>query len=248
MPRIDVLMSDHSQAHRRRVAVAITSVFAEEGMSPEHVLTVFMPIQHTSVYAGRESLDEVLGKRDFGVIRVYISTRRGQEFRDKFVRTVVRVFEGLGVDPSNLSIDFVPREAVDAYIGTVLMGATRIPRGAVTAPSEPTADEKSVPPSTAAPSANAKSVEDDVRELLGRFWGPHLQDAAADSTLLSLVPNPVAWNSLAKAEVATNLESWLGLPFNTLDVGTERVKAMFGDTVTLGGLVATLRAMGGRAA
>ncbi len=127
MPRIQVITSLHNQQDHRRIAAAITGVFAAEGMSPEHVSTEFHPIQHTLVYAGRESLDEVLGKRDFALLRVYISTRRGQEFRDALVATVVRAFDGLGVDPSQVAIDFVPREAVDAYIGTVLMGAAYPP-------------------------------------------------------------------------------------------------------------------------
>ena len=237
MPRIQVITSLHNQQDHRRIAAAITGVFADEGMSPEHVSTEFHPIQHTLVYAGRESLDEVLGKRDFALLRVYISTRRGQEFRDAFVATVVRAFDGLGVDPSQVAIDFVPREAVDAYIGRVLMGATRIPRVLAPVPAAPnTVDELAAP----AKEPGLSSVEDAVRELLSRFWGGHVRTAAPDTTLLGLVPNPVAWNSLAKAEIATNLESWLGLPFNTLDVGTERVKQMFGDAVTLRDLVATL--------
>lgn len=84
-----------------------------------------------------------------------------------------------------------------------------------------------------------------MRDLLSRFWGGTVRTAPGNSTLLSLVPNPVSWNSLAKAEIATNLESWLGLPFNTLDVGTERVKQMFGDAVTLGGLVDDLTVLSG---
>lgn len=239
MPRIQVVTSITNQQHHRRIAGSITSVFTDEGMSAEHVETEFYPMSHTLVYAGRESLDEVLGK-DFVIMRAFVSTRRGQEFRDRFVSTVVRVLDGLGVEPSNVGIDFVPREAVDSYIGTVLMGATRIPRAAVTAASTGSFEKST--PATAIPTT--KTVEGDVRELLARFWGAHLRDVPRDNTLLSLVPNPVGWNSLAKAEIATNLESWLGLPFNTLDVGTERVKQMFGDTVTLGGLVDTLADLG----
>ncbi|QBJ96869.1 hypothetical protein ERC79_13605 [Rhodococcus sp. ABRD24] len=240
MPRIEVVTSIHNQQQHRRVQGAITSLFADEGMSAEHVSTEFRPIQHTLIYAGQKSLDEVLGKHDFALLRVYISTRRSQEFRDKFVGTIVRVFEDLGVGSSNVAIDFVPREAVDAYIGTVSMGATRIPRGPVPVAAPVAAEDM---PTGAKPRAD--TVEEDVRELLARFWGGHVRSALPNSTLLALVPNPMGWNSLAKAEIATNLESWLGLPFNTLDVGTERVKQMFGDTVTLGHLVDTLTTLAG---
>lgn len=243
MPRIQVVTSIDNQQHHRRIAGSITSVFTDEGMSADHVETEFYPMPHTLIYAGRESLDEVLGKKDFVIMRVFVTTRRGQEFRDRFVSTVVRVLDGLGVEPSQVAIDFVPREAMDSYIGTVLMGATRIPRAPITAVSA-TAPVAMPAPALAIPTT--KTVEDDVRELLARFWGAHIRDVSRESTLLSLVPNPVGWNSLAKAEIATNLESWLGLPFNTLDVGTERVKQMFGDTVTLGGLVDTLAALGAR--
>jgi hypothetical protein len=245
MPRIQVVTSIHNQQHHKRIAAAITSVFTEDGMSAEHVSTEFYPIQSTLVYAGRESLDEILGKRDFALLRIYVSTRRGEEFRDEFVAAMVRVFDGLGVEPAQVAIDFVPREAADAYIGTVHLSATRMPL-MPPAPSASLTDPDTLKHSDTSPTLSP--TDEAVRDLLARFWGDHLPTAAPETKLLDLVPDPLRWNSLAKAEIATNLETWLGLPFNTLDVGSEQVKRMFGDAVTLGDLITELTNLAERAA
>lgn len=247
MPRTEVVTSIQSQDRHQHIATAITRAFVAEGVAVDHVSVEFRPVLPHLVYSGERSLDQVIGREDFAQLRVYTTTRRGAGFRDPFVDTVVRAFAELGLRRSQVAIDFVPRESEDVYIGTMAMGHAPMP--AVAAPPSRTVDDvpdrlvysgPQAAPDSAAATVPATDVEEAVRDLLGRFWGAHVHTAAVDTLLVALVPDSTIWDSQAKYEIATNLEVRLGLPTYTLDIGTERVRAMFDTAVTLAGLVAGL--------
>lgn len=223
MPIIQVTTSVDDQVVHRALADALTKSFVTGGARADHISTVFDVVSRSNVYAGPTAMDELHPDRDFAFVRVHLSSQRGVEFRRGLVAAVVDALAGR-IDPAHVSIDFIQREAVNAFIGKVPMSSQdRIP--------------------DIARSAENESFEALVRSLLANFWGQHVVDARADALLLDLVPDPMQWDSLQKAELALNLETDLGLPSNSLDVGSEDVRLMFSDRSTLADLIGSLSAI-----
>lgn len=204
---------------RDRVAFAITGEFLTLDIVESHIATLFQTATTDDLYEASRPLSQTAGDVGFALVQVGMTASRPDAVRDGIARAIADAFAP-EIDPTRVSIDFMPREAYDVYVGAQAMGRRRAP-----APENP-----GVAQATQTSPADSPVTEVELREALFALdWKSEVLTADGDTLLEALLPEWMrSWDSLAAIGTAEGLESELNLPRGTLERGQVEFSQAFG--------------------
>lgn len=214
---------------RDRVALAITGQLVALGMAESHISTLFQHATTDDLYEASLPLAQTAGDVGFALVQVGMTAARPESVRDGIARAITEAFAP-DVESGRVSIDFVPREAYDVYVGPQPMG--RRP--------DPTPEQLTGAPTVHLPSASGPVTEVKLREsLFALDWKPEVLTADGDVLLESLRPEWMpTWDSLSAIGTAEGLETDLGLQRGSLERGQVDFREAFGATAKISDLAA----------
>lgn len=211
-----------------RVALAITDELLALGMVESHIATLFRRGNDRRPYEASRPLAETSGDVGFVLVQVGMTAARPDAVRVLVARAIADAFAP-DVEPSWVSIDFVPREAYDVYVGAQPMG-----RRPDHAPENlAVAHEAQTPP------ARGPVTEDESARHSLRSTAVEVLTADSGTLLELLLPEWMrTWDSLAAIGTAEGLESELNLPCGTLERGQVDFRQAFGAEASVRNLAA----------
>lgn len=212
---------------RDRVALAITGELLALDMVESHIATLFQSATTNDLYEASRPLAHTAGDIGFALVQVGMTAARPDAVRNGIAQAIADAFAP-DVKPDRVSIDFVPREAYDVYVGWQPMGR------------RPDSKTKQVPGAQDAqlPRPCGPVTEVELRETLFALdWKPEVLTVDGDTLLESLIPEWMrTWDSLAAIGTAEGLETELGLPRGTLEQGQVDFRQAFGANAEIGDL------------